>query len=112
MRCNQTRPRRTAGGPSTAPSPDGSGTASRYPEQARSIVEERRERNEADLRDYDVVDGGATVGWALWWHRGDQAELSDLDLEEPERAAELLPALVAVAREEGVALPGRRRRAG
>ena len=40
------------------------------PEQARSIVEERRERNEADLRDYDVVDGGATVGWALWWQPG------------------------------------------
>ena len=76
------------------------------PEQARSIVEERRERNEADLRDYDVVDGGATVGWALWWRRGDQAELSDLDLEEPERAAELLPALVAVAREEGVRFLG------
>lgn len=76
------------------------------PEQARSVVEERRERNEAHLRDYDVVDGDATVGWALWWHRGDQAELNDLDLEEPARAAELLPALVAVARADGVRFVG------
>jgi GNAT superfamily N-acetyltransferase len=76
------------------------------PEQARPVVEERRERNEDHLRDYDVVDGDATVGWALWWHRGDQAEVIDLDLEEPERAAELVPALVAVARREGVRFVG------
>jgi len=31
-----------------------------------------------------VVEGELTVGWAAWWHRGDQADLNDLLLDEPE----------------------------
>jgi GNAT superfamily N-acetyltransferase len=71
------------------------------PADARSLAEAVLERNAADLRHYDVVEDGETVGWMLWRHRGDQADVNDLVLDEPERAGELLPALVETARADG-----------
>ena len=71
------------------------------PERARHAAEDVLERNGQDIRHYDVVENGSVVGSMLWWHRNDQADVSDLVLDEPDRSPELLPALVELARTEG-----------
>lgn len=70
-------------------------------ETAREAASTALEHSADALRFYDVIDGERTVGWAAWWHRGDQCELNDVVLDEPARASELLPALVALARADG-----------
>lgn len=76
------------------------------PEDARIMAEAVLERNADDLRHYDVVEGGVTVGWMLWRHKKDQADVSDLVLDETRRAPELLPALVVTARADGARFLG------
>jgi GNAT superfamily N-acetyltransferase len=71
------------------------------PATAQTEASAAVERSAEALRFYDVVEGDRTVGWAAWWHRGDQCELNDVVLDDPGRSAELLPALVALARQDG-----------
>ena len=70
-------------------------------ETARESAATVLERSADALRFFDVLDDGRTVGWAAWWHRGDQCELNDVVLDDPARGGELLAALVALAREDG-----------
>jgi GNAT superfamily N-acetyltransferase len=70
-------------------------------ETAREAASTALERSADALRFYDVVDDGRTVGWAVWWHRGDQCELNDVVLDDDGRAPELLAPLVALARADG-----------
>jgi GNAT superfamily N-acetyltransferase len=76
------------------------------PEQARSVAHGILERNADHLRYYDVTENGSTVGWVLWSHRRDQADINDLVLDEPERSPELLAAFIDVAREDGARFLG------
>jgi hypothetical protein len=73
---------------------------------ARQAVERAAERATDTLRYYNVVDEGRTVGWLAWWQRGDQCEVNDLTLDEPGRAAELLPRLLELARSSGCPMLG------
>ncbi len=76
------------------------------PDDARTTAAGVVERSADDLRFYDVVEGERTVGWAAWWHRGDQADLNDLLLDEPERSPELVPAFQRIARADGAGFLG------
>lgn len=76
------------------------------PDQAREEMESILRRSADALSFYDVVEGDRTVGWLVWWQRGDQCELNDVALEDPSRGAELLPALTALAREGGCPVLG------
>src|SRR3954468_6261556 len=75
-------------------------------ERARTVAAELLERHADQLRHYDVVEDGRIVGWMLWWHSDDQVDVNDLELDEPERAAELMPALLALARGDGARFLG------
>jgi GNAT superfamily N-acetyltransferase len=76
------------------------------PERAAAVAEGVLERNAPDLRHYDVRENGATVGWMLWRHKSDESDVSDLVLDEPARASELLPALIETARADGARFLG------
>lgn len=79
---------------------------SETPEEARATSEEVVGRHADELRHYDVVDDGAVVGWMLWWARNDQASVNELVLDQPERAPELVPELLELARADGVRFLG------
>jgi GNAT superfamily N-acetyltransferase len=71
-------------------------------EQARAYVEASAE----GARHFDVVDAGGPgepVGLVWWSARGGEANVADIELDDPERVAELLPAFCSLAREGGFA---------
>lgn len=70
-------------------------------ETARVTASVVLERGADALHFFDVVDGEQVVGWAVVWQRGDRCELNDLLLDDPARGAEVLPALLALARANG-----------
>jgi GNAT superfamily N-acetyltransferase len=82
------------------------------PDQARRVAEEMLERSAPDLTWYDVLDGTSTIGWLSRRHAREESEVGDLELDDPDRAPELLPTLLALARAEGsralaiLAVPG------
>jgi len=76
------------------------------PDEARTQMDSTLRRSADALTFYDVVEGERTVGWLVWWQRGDQCEVNDVALDDPSRAAELLPALMALAREGGCPMLG------
>jgi GNAT superfamily N-acetyltransferase len=76
-------------------------TAYQDAETARVTASEVLDRGADALHFFDVVDGEQVVGWAVVWQRGDQCELNDLLLDDPTRGAEVLPALLALARANG-----------
>jgi len=70
-------------------------------DQAHAVAREMLERNAPDVTYYDVVEDGARVGTMSWWCPRDECEVSDLVLDDPGRAPELLPTLLALARAAG-----------
>jgi GNAT superfamily N-acetyltransferase len=67
-------------------------------EQIRGYVESSAETS----RNFDVVEDGEVVGLVWWSVRGGEANVTDVQLDEPDRVAELLPAFFALARDAGM----------
>ncbi len=88
------------------------------PDEAGHRADEILEGNGSELRFYDVVEDGGTVGWLVWWHKRDEADVNDLVLDQPERSPELVPAVTELARSGGArflgvaAIPGEPARDG
>ena len=76
------------------------------PDEARTRIDGILRRSADALTFYDVVEDDRAVGWVVWWQRGDQCEVNDVALDDPSRGAELLPALMALAREGGCPMLG------
>jgi GNAT superfamily N-acetyltransferase len=73
------------------------------PEGALATASAVLKRSADHLRFYDVVGEEQRVGSLVWWHKDDQCEVNDVVLDEPGRAAELLPALLGLGRADGCA---------
>jgi GNAT superfamily N-acetyltransferase len=81
-------------------------TSYEEPAGARETASRVLERNSDHLRFYDVLDDRSEdderpIGWLAWWHKDDQCEVNDVVLDDPDRGAELLPALLALGRVDG-----------
>ena len=77
--------------------------AARYldPDEARRQLTEFAETTDDRVSLLDVVDGDQVAGWVWLGGDGDELVLHDVRLDEPDRAAELLPSLLERAREAG-----------
>jgi GNAT superfamily N-acetyltransferase len=70
------------------------------PDEARDQIEQTAERTRDRAALLDVVDGDRVAGLVWLCREGDELVVYDVVADEPERVAELVPALVARARAE------------
>jgi GNAT superfamily N-acetyltransferase len=71
------------------------------PQEARDKAQEFVESVHETTAMFEVVDGNDTVGHLWWGLSGESASVMDVRLDAPDRMAELLPALLDLARTTG-----------
>jgi GNAT superfamily N-acetyltransferase len=76
------------------------------PQESRAKAREFVEGVLETTRIFEVVDGDDTVGHLWWGTEGENASVMDVRLDAPERVAELVPALLDLARAAGRARIG------